>query len=179
MRTPRFSIQLDGEDLTFSASHFITLMTGKKEPFVEPAHTHPFRVTVTIDGPLGSGGLLIDFHQAHRLLKEILAACGGKTFLAARQEGISLSKSPDGSAVICRTAGRTGGQTPETEKTLPAEKVITLDEVNSSAEMIALYLARLFLERLTSAGLLPDSGEKTHLTLSLEEQKGMKAVVTI
>ena len=175
MRTPRFSIQLDGEDLTFSASHFITLMTGKKEPVVEPAHTHPFRVTAAIEGPLDSGGLLIDFHQAHRLLKEILAACGGKTFLAARQKGVSLSKSPDGSAVICRIAGRI----PETGKTLPAEKVIMLDEVNSSAVMIALYLARLFLERLTSAGLLPAGGEKTRLTLSLEEQKGMKAVVKL
>ena len=179
MRTPQFSILLDGEDLTFSASHFITLTTGKKEPFVEPAHTHPFRVTATIDGPLGSGGLLIDFHQAHRLLKEILAVCGGKTFLAARQEGIHLSKSSDGLAVIYRTACQTDGQIPEIEKSLPAEKVILLDAANSSAEMIALYLAHLFLEKLISAGLLPDSGEQTHLSLSLEEQKGMKAVVKI
>ena len=171
MRTPRFSIRLDGEDLTFSASHFITLTTGKKETFVEPAHTHPFRVTVTLEGPLDGNGLLIDFHQAHRLLKEILAACEGKTFLAARQRGISLSKSPDGAAVICRT--------PETGRTLPAEKAVILDAVNSSAEMIALYLARLFLERLTSAGLLPAGGETTRLTLSLEEQKGMKAIVKI
>ena len=176
MGTPLYSILLDGKDLTFTARHFITLSLPEKGITVEPVHEHEFRVTAQIRGSLNDEGLLIDFHTAQALLKEILGECRGKYFLASRQRGVRFVNdsghyrfwSSDESAGKCGVIAA-----------VPHSEGILLDAVNASAETIALYLAQTYYGKLADSGLIaPDPNERL-LTVTLEEYPGMKAVVTL
>ena len=179
MGTPLYSILLDSKDLTFTARHFITLSLPEKGLTVEPVHEHEFRVTAQIRGHLNDEGLLIDFHTAHALLKEVLSECQGKYFLASRQKGVRFTCDlahyrfwiPD------EPAGRWNSNSEVAA--VPLEKGILLDAVNASAETIALHLAQIYYGKLADSGLIaPDPNERL-LTVTLEEYPGMKAVVTI
>ena len=54
---PQFHIRLAGDDLVFSAGHFITLADGQ----CERLHGHTYRVTAEIHGPLGVEHYVVDF----------------------------------------------------------------------------------------------------------------------
>ncbi|MGI5832292.1 MAG: 6-carboxytetrahydropterin synthase [Thermoguttaceae bacterium] len=179
MRSPEFSVRLEGEELSFDASHFITLRFGEKGLAVEPIHTHRFRVTAEITGPLNKESLLLDFHAAHRVLSEILDECRGKLFLALHQQGVTVRRKGDLLEATFETASSKSGKTTPACHKLNQNEVILLDAGNGSAEMIVLFLARRFLGGLEDAGLLPAGKEAYRLRLSLEEAPGMKAVVIV
>jgi len=66
---PRFHIRIAGNEMVFSAAHFLVL----KECECEPLHQHAYRVTAEIHGPLDHHGYVVDFHAAMAALKNILA----------------------------------------------------------------------------------------------------------
>lgn len=176
MNTPLYSILLDSKDLTFTARHFITLSLPEKGITVEPVHEHEFRVTAQIRGHLNEEGLLIDFHTAQDLLREILSTCQDKCFLAGRQKGVRFTN--DSGHYRVESSGESTGKYSEIV-IVPYSEGILLDTANASAEMIALYLARTYYGKLVDSGLIaPDPNERL-LTLTLEEYPGMKAVVTL
>lgn len=179
MNAPLFGIRLEGETLSFNARHFITYRLGKKEsePIVEEPHTHRFRATAELTGPLDEFGLLIDFHLANRVFQQILQDCSGKTFLALNQAGLSIEQI-DGGYNVHFTSFIPETSAFRTEQMfLPYDTVVPLKKVNASAEMIAFYLASLFRNRLTAE--LGRADFPYRLTLTLEEFPGMKAVVTL
>ena len=179
MSAPAFSILLDGKDLTFTARHSITLSLPEKGLVVEPFHEHQFRVTAQIRGALNDEGLLIDFHAAHAILKEILNDCHRKVFLAENQKGVEMTRESNRvRAEFTATDPHTGIETGE-RLTVPAEQAVLLPGVNASAELIALHIASRYDEKLKAAGLIPAGAQEPLLTLTLEENPGMKAVVTL
>ena len=176
MNAPLYSILLDSKDLTFTARHFITLSLPEKGITVEPVHEHEFRVTAQIRGSLNDEGLLIDFHTAQALLKEILSGCRGKYFLASRQKGVRFANDPGHYRFW--SSGESAGKCNEIA-TVPHSEGILLDAANASAEMIALYLAQTYCGKLVDSGLIASDPNERLLTLTLEEYPGMKAVVTL
>ena len=183
MKTPQFSIRLEGEDLVFSAHHFITFPAHEKDdgrPIVESPHCHDFRVRVKIDGPLGRDELLIDFQTARDLLLEILKDFHQKTILAVRQRGIEIRSLGDQMEVAFASFRSDGmGTFPESLRWRRSE-VVTIEADNASTEAVALELAKRFFASLEAHGLLTAGPTDDYfLTFSLEEEPGMKAEVRL
>lgn len=51
---------------TFDAAHFLTQYHGK----CENVHGHTYRLEVTVEGPVGVDGLVMDFAELKTLIKE-------------------------------------------------------------------------------------------------------------
>lgn len=183
MKTPRFSIRLEGESLTFSASHFITFRADEKGggalPIVETPHRHDFRVRAEIGGPLGTDSLLIDFQAARDALLEILTDCRNKTILAAGQAGVETRIEGNEIEVVFDARDSDPGRRRPERLVLRREETLILPSTNASAEAAALFLAQRFFSALEKRGLLTAGADRYSLTLSLEEEPGMIAEVTL
>ena len=175
--TPKFTIRLEGENLTFSAVHFITFRDGGKEsdPIVEPPHSHLFRVKAAIAGPLGDDSLLIDFQTARDILLEILRKFHGKTILADRQAGMTYDKKADSLRVWFTPIGEDNPRI----LTFGKDETVTLRADNSSTEAIALFIAETFRNRLAERDLFPAGIASYSVLISLEEEPGMIAEVRL
>ncbi len=51
---------------TFDAAHFLTHYHGK----CEAVHGHTYRLEITVEGPVGQDGLVMDFAELKALVKE-------------------------------------------------------------------------------------------------------------
>lgn len=54
------------KEFTFDAAHFLTKYQGK----CERLHGHTYRLRVTVEGPVGDDGMVMDFVELKRLVKE-------------------------------------------------------------------------------------------------------------
>ncbi|MBO7726537.1 MAG: 6-carboxytetrahydropterin synthase [Thermoguttaceae bacterium] len=179
MPAPEFSILLDGEDLAFTARHFITLRLPEKGLVVEPIHEHTFRVAVRIRGALNDVGLLVDFHAAHRLLAEILDGFRGRCFLGENQKGVRITTDTSCIRIKFTAVSLETGEETEEDLAFSHGDIVPIKWGNATAELIALHIASRYYEKLKSAGLIPADTQVPLLTLTLEEYPGMKAVVTL
>ena len=64
---PEFRVRVSGDDLVFSAAHFITFAGG-----CEPLHGHDYRVAAEVFGPLDDDHCVVDFVVLGELLTAIL-----------------------------------------------------------------------------------------------------------
>jgi 6-pyruvoyltetrahydropterin/6-carboxytetrahydropterin synthase len=129
---PEFHIRVAGDDLSFSAAHFISLEDGT----CERLHGHSYRVAAEISGLLNKSQYVVDFVAVRNALKTILAELDHRVLL------------PTQSAAI-RVASRSG----EVEAThadrrwlFPEGDCLLLPIANTTTEAIAQYVA----ERLTA-----------------------------
>lgn len=57
---------LVSKEFTFDAAHFLTKYHGK----CENLHGHTYRLRVTVEGPVGEEGMVVDFKVLKNLVKE-------------------------------------------------------------------------------------------------------------
>lgn len=57
---------LISKEFTFDSAHFLTHYHGK----CENLHGHTYRLRVTVDGPVGEDGMVVDFKELKSLVKE-------------------------------------------------------------------------------------------------------------
>ncbi len=57
---------LVSKEFTFDAAHFLTKYHGK----CENLHGHTYRLRVTVEGPVGEDGMVVDFKELKVLVKE-------------------------------------------------------------------------------------------------------------
>jgi len=81
-----FSIQLDPEALTFSASHFITFDACS----CEAIHGHDFHAAVEVDQEMAAAGYVIDFLPFMETVQEILKKLDHKTLLQGEDPQIKF-----------------------------------------------------------------------------------------
>lgn len=54
------------KDFTFDSAHFLTKYHGK----CENLHGHTYKLRVTVEGPVGEDGMVMDFSDLKKLVKE-------------------------------------------------------------------------------------------------------------
>ncbi len=54
------------KEFTFDAAHFLTKYQGK----CERLHGHTYRLRVTVEGPVGDDGMVMDFVELKKLVRE-------------------------------------------------------------------------------------------------------------
>lgn len=153
----RISVSKDGN--LFAAAHFITYGGAQAEPL----HGHNYRIGAELSGPLDAHDLVFDFVRLKRELEAVAARLDHRVLLAARNPDLPLERGDTGEVVV-----RSG----EHRYVFPERDVVVLDISNTTAEMIAGWIADRLLERLGD-----DAAALTRLEIELEETTGQSAIV--
>lgn len=152
----QFEIDVAKSELSFAAGHFITYGGGR----CERLHGHNYRVGVRIRGELNEDGLVYDFVALKRRVAALVAELDHKMLLQTENRTLKLEAGD-------REVGVRRG---EDSYVFPRRDVVLLPVENTTAELLAEYLAGLLVEQL---------GERANLReieVEVEESPGQSAV---
>ena len=158
----QFRVKVSKDGNLFAAAHFITYGGDRAEPL----HGHNYRVGATLSGPLDRHYLVFDFVRLKRELEQVAGELDHRVLLAAENAALPLERrdGPSGPEVEVR------GET--VRYVFPADDVVVLPIANTTAELIAGWIADRLLERLGD-----DADRLTGLEVELEETTGQSALV--
>jgi len=153
----RIAVSKDGNQ--FAAAHFITYEDGQSEPL----HGHNYRIGATLSGSLDDYHLVFDFVRLKREIEVVAGELDHRVLLAARNPALPVERSTEGEIVV-----RSGSD----RYVFPARDVVVLDVPNTTAEMIAAWIADRLLVRLAD-----DAHHLTRIEVEVEEAAGQSAIV--
>jgi len=134
-----FSVAIGKEMLRFTAAHFIAF-----HGFREPLHGHTYQAQVTVSGPVGLDGYVVDFLVLKKIAEEECAQLHFRTLLPAHSDCLTITEQEATIAVECEDGSRF---------LFPRQDVCLLPIVHTSSEEIARHLIGRLRERLrTSRG---------------------------
>ncbi len=136
-----FSIQVNKENLKFSAAHFIAF-----PGFREALHGHNYQVGVKIEGRLGASGYVLDFGLVKKLLKEIVDRLDEHTIIPALSDCLKIEHA--GQQLRVRYE--------QDEFVFPLSDVALLDIMHSSAEELARFIWDELHAAIAARGALQD-----------------------
>ncbi|MGH7559468.1 MAG: 6-pyruvoyl trahydropterin synthase family protein [Gemmatimonadales bacterium] len=136
-----FKVSVAKEYLSFSAAHFITLAGHQ----CESLHGHNYRAGVTVEGAVDPEcAFVVDFAVLKRILRPYVQAMDHRVLLPTRNEKLVLRE--DGERLVVDYLGRERFVFPKSNTSL-------LPITNTTAEMLAEYLAQLVRDDLAREGL--------------------------
>jgi 6-pyruvoyltetrahydropterin/6-carboxytetrahydropterin synthase len=138
---PEFEVRIAGDDLVFSAGHFITLDAGT----CERLHGHTYRVAAEVVGPLDENQYVVDFVVLRDTLKRIIAELDHRMLLPTQHPTIR---------VLCR-AGQVEVAFAERRWVFPADDCRLLPIANTTTELLAQHVAERLLDALTALDARP------------------------
>ncbi len=136
-----YHVRLTKDYLVFSAAHFITY-NGK---ICERLHGHNYRVTAEVFGPLDENHYVVDFIALRDILRQIVADLDHRVLLPSDHGQIRVTA--DEREVTATFEDR--------RWVFPLGDCVLLPVPNTTAEMLARYIARRLLAAL--ADLAPGS----------------------
>lgn len=156
-----FHVRVAGDDLVFSAGHFLALADGR----CERLHGHSYRVAAEIDGPLDESHCVVDFVAVRDALKAIVGELDHHMLLPTQHSAIQVRRL--GEEVEARLGDR--------RWLFPADDCLLLPVADTTTERLAQYVGhRLFDILEDRCGHL--SGR---LRIEIAEGAGCTAVVEI
>jgi 6-pyruvoyltetrahydropterin/6-carboxytetrahydropterin synthase len=132
-----FSVSIGKELLRFTAAHFIAF-----HGFREPLHGHTYQAQVTVSGPVGPDGYVVDFLVLKKIAEEECAQLHFRTLLPGRSDCLAVEENAETVQVRCEDG---------THFLFPRQDVCLLPIVHTSSEEIAQYLVARLRERLREA----------------------------
>jgi 6-pyruvoyltetrahydropterin/6-carboxytetrahydropterin synthase len=159
--TERFKVRVTKDHLVFCSGHFISYEGDK----CERLHGHNYRATVEVEGELDENHYVFDFIALKQRTKAITDDLDHRMMLATRNPFILVDA---GTAQVRVRYG-------EREWVFPADDCVLLPIENTTAELLARYIAQRLLEDL-----------RTHhhfsprvLRVEVEENLGQSATVEL
>lgn len=157
---PRYRVRVTKDDLVFSSGHFITYMGGR----CEPIHGHNYRVAVEVEGDLDPvDHYVFDFIALRDLTRTLVGELDHKMLLPTRSRLIRLED--DGPNWRARHGDRFWS--------FPRDECALLPVANTTAELLADYLAGRLFEAFAARALAPPAV----LRVEVEENFGQSARV--
>ncbi len=153
----RHYVRVSGDDLTFSASHFITFDAQN----CEPLHGHNYRVKADVHGPLGDEHYVVDFIAVRDTLRAILDELDHGVLLPTEHPAIRLQA---GGREVEVAFG-------ERRWVFPRSDCKLRPLANTTAEAVARWIAGRLIEGLRAAGVGP-----TAVRIELAEGAGFSAI---
>lgn len=153
----RFEVRVSKDYLVFAAGHFITY-SGQ----CESLHGHNYRASVVVEGDVDENHYVFDFVTLKKIMREIVGELDHKMLLPEHNPRLELSE--EGGSVSVRYRDR--------KYLFPREDVVFVPVPNTTAEMLARYLAGRLKDALSAEGA-------THLTgiaVEVEESFGQSAL---
>ena len=154
-----YRIEVTKDYLGFDAAHFITFK-GK----CERLHGHNYQVWVEAEGELTEDGYVFDFTELKRIAAELCDTLDHRVLLATENPQIDVRRE-DTSIVAAYRSRR---------YVFPADDVVLLPISNTTAELLASYLAGQFARRLY--GVAPNVAA---LGVWVSESPGQRAYARI
>ena len=158
---PDYSVRIAGDNLIYSAAHFIVLPGG----ICEPLHGHNYRVAVELSGPLDAIDCVIDFLALLQCMQSILAELDHAVLLPTRHPTIRVSAADD--EVEVRFGSR--------RWVFPRAECRLLPLVSTTVELVANHLAQRLIEILAAGGFT----RPQRVRIELEESPGCSAICEI
>jgi 6-pyruvoyltetrahydropterin/6-carboxytetrahydropterin synthase len=156
-----FHVRVSGNDLVFSAAHFITAAPEH----CERLHGHNYRVAAEVQGPLDEQQCVVDFIALRETLRAILAELDHRVLLPTGHPAICVADA--GKEIEVRFAER--------RWVFPRGDCAMLPIANTTAELLAEYVAERLRKALTTRlGMRPK-----RLRIEVEECFGLSAACEI
>ena len=157
----QFHVRVSNDDLVFSATHFITL----DDSTCEALHGHDYRLTAEVSGPLHEHYYVVDFIALRDTLLALAKELDHRVLLPTDHPMIHV-QSDSGEVEVVFDDRRW---------IFPASDCLVLPVPNTTTELLARYLARQLLDRLTSR-----FGERQlRVRVELGESNGFSAACEI
>ena len=151
-----YKIVVEKDYLVFACGHFITYTDT-----CETLHGHNYRARVELEGELGENGYVWDFVSLKRLMRRLVDELDHRMLLPLQNTALRLSEQGDGIEVLYKDA----------RYVFPKRDVVLLPIQNTTAEMLARYLAGRVREELRR-----EEGGRIHaLVVEVEESFGQSA----
>ena len=157
----RFHVRIAGDELVFSAAHFVTLAGDE----CEGIHGHDYHVAAEVHGPLGDNHYVVDFLTVRKMLRAIIGRLDHRMLLPAGHPSIHIVTGDR--EIEARFADR--------RWVLPQSDCLLLPIANTTTELLAGYVARRLLEELQAAG----EGSPASVRIELTEGGGFSAACEI
>jgi len=151
-----FKVFVTKDYLKFSAAHFIAY-----RGFRENLHGHNYRVSVEIEGELGSNGYVVDFGVVKRLARELCGHLDERVLVPAQSDVLSVRE----------REGQVELQSESGWFSFPRGDCALLPIIHSSAEELARYLAGELRLRLLELGV----ERVAAIQIGVEETSGQAA----
>jgi 6-pyruvoyltetrahydropterin/6-carboxytetrahydropterin synthase len=132
--TTRYKVHVAKDHLVFCSGHFISYEGDK----CERLHGHNYRATVEIEGDLDENHYVFDFIALKHRTKAITDELDHRMLLATRNPFISVEEGPQSVRVRYK----------EREWVFPRADCVLLPIENTTAELLALYIAGRLSEEL-------------------------------
>ena len=161
MTVPEFRVCLEKQSLVFSAAHFITFNGN----VCESLHGHNYGVRCEVIGPLDENGYVCDFIALRDALADIVKQLDHQVVLPTEHPAIQVQQQEN--EVLVRFEER--------RWVFPAQDCQLLPLANTTAELLALYIARELRSR-TQDQFGP---EISRLIVGVDENRGQWGVVEI
>jgi 6-pyruvoyltetrahydropterin/6-carboxytetrahydropterin synthase len=157
MASERYKVRVTKDHLVFCSGHFISYEGDK----CERLHGHNYRTAVEIEGELDENRYVFDFIALKQRTKAITDELDHRMMLATGNPYIRIEEGPRGVHVRYRNR----------EWLFPREDCVLLPIENTTAELLARYIAHRLLEDLERQhGYRP-----TVLRVEVEENIGQSA----
>ncbi|VTU02631.1 6-pyruvoyl-tetrahydropterin synthase OS=Singulisphaera acidiphila (strain ATCC BAA-1392 / DSM 18658 / VKM B-2454 / MOB10) GN=Sinac_1233 PE=4 SV=1: PTPS [Gemmataceae bacterium] len=161
MPTERFKVHVTKDHLVFCCGHFISYHGHK----CERLHGHNYRCAVEIEGPLQEDHYVFDFVALKARTKAITDELDHHMLLATKNPVIKVDESATKVDVTYR----------DRAWLFPREDCVLLPIENTTAELIARYIAGRLVESLkTHENFVPEV-----LRVEVEEAPGQSATVEV
>lgn len=139
--THAFKVSVSKEYLGFSSAHFITLAGHQ----CESLHGHNYRIGVTVEGGVDPEcAFVVDFAILKRIVRPYVQAVDHRVLLPTQNPKLVLTE--DGDQLLVDYLGAT-------RFVFPISNCALIPITNTTAEMIAEYLAHRLREDLRKEGL--------------------------
>lgn len=153
---PEFKIAVDKDYLVFAAGHFITY-----DGVCETLHGHNYRTRVEVEGDLDENQLVLDFGTLKTIMRRLVDELDHKMLLPLENPRIVVHEE-DGEVRVSYRKRR---------YVFPRDDVVLLPVSNTTAELLARYLARRLKDEL---GVTP-STNLSSVSVEVEESFGQSA----
>jgi 6-pyruvoyltetrahydropterin/6-carboxytetrahydropterin synthase len=134
MSQERYKVRVTKDHLVFCSGHFISYEGDK----CERLHGHNYRATVEIEGELDENRYVFDFIALKHRTKAITDELDHRMMLATRNARIAVEEGPRSIRVRYR----------DREWVFPRDDCVLLPIENTTAELLARYIAQRLVEDL-------------------------------
>jgi 6-pyruvoyltetrahydropterin/6-carboxytetrahydropterin synthase len=153
-----FRVRVEKYYTVFCAAHFITY----EGHLCESLHGHNYRVAAGLEGPLDENFYVFDFVRLKRLLKAVADRLDHRTLLPSESERI----------VVQQTGDEVVATYQDKRYVFPAGDVVLLPIPNTTAEMLARWIAGEIKARLSPTELAAARA----IEVEVEESFGQRAI---
>jgi 6-pyruvoyltetrahydropterin/6-carboxytetrahydropterin synthase len=160
----KYKVRVTKDYLTFCSAHFICFEGTK----CECLHGHNYRVAAEIEAPLNQDFLVFDFIALKRILRDITNELDHRMLVPLKSQTLEIEH--DEQSVRIRHGQKEWG--------FPREDCVLLPVENTTAELLARWLAGRLRDELTSygkAGAVKVAAPEI-LRVEVEETPGQSAV---